>query len=275
MDLIYPKLKKTMKTSKVFEAHMKKTDVAKDPYLEKCKEIMQTYPEEIRRIFHYPDCELEFGFLGFLENYEVELPKDFTVIDLGCYQGVQSVYFKDQQQYIGVDVATPTIWRMMATDNVASYQCTIQNFIRDILPHLNLDLNKTFAICSYVPDEEARAMMRETFPYYRDVYGNEMQEKLPVIHKITNATKETHNMTQKTEKERYIGTLLKINARLSELTRTEIDALFSGRGHSSEEFSRILHEALDDGFNNGISYEANAGIDDEKTDIEDDDYERD
>lgn len=48
-----------------------------------------------------------------------------------------------------------------------------QTFVETILPKLiedGLDLNKTFAICSAVPDEEAQALVAETFPYHQVTY---------------------------------------------------------------------------------------------------------
>ena len=46
--------------------------------------------------------------------------------------------------------------------------------------HLHeLNPEKTFAVCSYVPDEQARKMVRSIFPYFRDKYCNEIYENLP------------------------------------------------------------------------------------------------
>ena len=56
---------------------------------------------------------------------------------------------------------------------------TIQEFINSDLHFLNLNMDKVFAICSYVPDEEARKMVRNTFKYYRDIYCSEIYERLP------------------------------------------------------------------------------------------------
>ena len=156
-------------------------------YEEKCRQIMTEYKEEIHRIFQYPFCDLEFDFLGFLDSYEVTLPKDFTVIDFGCYQAVQSIYFSEQKQYIGVDIAIPNEWRMRAYDNAVYYQVTIQDFIQNILPTLHLDLEKVFAISSYVPDNKARELVRNTFPYFRDIYCDEKIENLPEEQTLNDA----------------------------------------------------------------------------------------
>lgn len=42
---------------------------------------------------------------------------------------------------------------------------SIQTFIRDVFPTLGYNLDKVFAICSYVPDGNARKMVRKFFPY--------------------------------------------------------------------------------------------------------------
>lgn len=66
---------------------------------------------------------------------------------------------------------------------------TGQKFINDILPALNLDLNKTFCISSYVPDGELREnIIPDAFLYYRTVYASnfgldidEVIENLPIF----------------------------------------------------------------------------------------------
>lgn len=77
-------------------------------YEAECKRILQTYPEQMKKVFSYPDCELESDFLGFVDEYaEEQIPEDFTVIDFGCYQAVQACYFEHCKKYIGVDCAVP------------------------------------------------------------------------------------------------------------------------------------------------------------------------
>jgi hypothetical protein len=152
-------------------------------YEKECRRIMDEYPEEIKKVFSYKMCELEYDFLGFLDGYkrlQKSIPKDFTVIDLGCNQAVQAVYFKDHAGYIGVDSAIPTDIRFNVLRGTF-VQDTIQNFIAETLPTLGLDFNKVFAICSYVPDEEARALTAKTFPYHSVIYCDEvLSEKLPL-----------------------------------------------------------------------------------------------
>lgn len=147
-------------------------------YIEECKRIINTYPDQIKRIRQNPDCEIEHDFLGFLNSYyDLSIPENFTIIDFGCGYAIQSVYFKSNR-YIGIDYAVP-IESRFTFDNVTHYYMSIQNYINNILPTLNLDFNKTFAISSYVPDKEARKLIKNTFIYYRDQYCSDIEENLP------------------------------------------------------------------------------------------------
>ena len=104
------------------------------------------------------------SFMGFTEVYKSLLnivPKHFTIIDLGCCYAAQCYYFKDYKQYIGVDVLEE---ERFAIANTVHYEISIQKFIKETLPKLCLNLRECFAVCSYVPDEEATELARKTFP---------------------------------------------------------------------------------------------------------------
>lgn len=136
--------------------------------------------QEVNRLFSYEKCELEYDFIAFLDSYadlKEIVPKDYTIIDLGCYQALQGHLFRDYAGYIGVDMSIPIEYRLRQ-NNAEYYDCTIQEFIEHILPELNLDLKKAFAVCSYVPDMQAREMVRNTFPYFRDKYCDDIHEYL-------------------------------------------------------------------------------------------------
>ena len=135
--------------------------------------------QETKRLFSYPECELEYDFLGFLNSYAdlpEQIPHDWTLIDFGCYQAFQGYLFRNYAKYIGVDCGISNAWRLRQ-DNAEYHERTIQDFIAEHLHELNLE--KTFAVCSYVPDEQARKMVRSIFPYFRDKYCNEIYENLP------------------------------------------------------------------------------------------------
>lgn len=148
--------------------------------------LKQAKDTELKRVFSYENCELALSFVGFLHSYKdlsESLPEDFTIIDIGSYQAVQSEYFKDFEGYISVDLGCPESARYH-TLNSTHFEMSGQDFIKDILPALKesgLDLNKTFCICSYVPDEKLRnELIPEAFPYYRSTYaGCKTQERLP------------------------------------------------------------------------------------------------
>lgn len=141
--------------------------------------------EETNRLFSYEKCEVAPDFLGFLENYKdisERLPKDFIIIDIGCYMAFQADYYKNFKDYIGVEPQTPLKYRLRQ-NNAEYYEQTAQQFVANTLPVLienGLDLDKTFAVCSAVPDEEARKLVAETFKYYRVAYpGEDDIERFP------------------------------------------------------------------------------------------------
>lgn len=158
------------------------------PYNQLVSDLLKSIGDEGRRLFSYPDCELDCSFIGFLESYAdlKDVPKDFTVIDIGCCQAFQGDYYKEHKQYIGVDIAVP-IEQRLRQDNAEYYDGSGQDFIEKTLPELidkGLDLNKTIAICSYVPDEKLQQMVADTFPYHRVIYCDDMiSEKLPAFEK--------------------------------------------------------------------------------------------
>ena len=140
---------------------------------------------EVKRLFSWKQSEVDNEFVAFLDVYvdmRDAIPKDYAIIDLGCYQAWQANYFKEHARYIGVDSAVPSEWRLQQ-GNSEYYECSIQDFIRNSLPELvkeGLDLEHTLAICSYVPDKEARNMVCEAFPFHRVFYvGQPLREQLP------------------------------------------------------------------------------------------------
>lgn len=125
--------------------------------------------EEVERVFRDSEsasAEIDLSFLCFEESYEYVLEntdKSDIIIDLGCAYNPQCFYFKDYDKYIAVDYPLFDNVRF-DSGNVDFYIMSIQKFINEILPTLDLDLNNCVAICSAVPDEKARDLVRETFP---------------------------------------------------------------------------------------------------------------
>ena len=120
---------------------------------------------EKRRILSQDECELDVDFLGFTEVYRSLskiIPKHFTVIDFGCYLAAQCYCFGNHKKYVGVDIVDMERFSLQNTEH---YVMSIQKFIKE---HGNeYKKETTFAICSYVPDEDAVKMVREN---YRNVF---------------------------------------------------------------------------------------------------------
>jgi hypothetical protein len=97
------------------------------------------------------------------------IPKDWTVVDVGASYGAQSYLFQDHAKYIAVEpFESSDDWHFenFKADGTERYEMTAGNFIKDILPTLNLDLNKTFAIANYTPSwfgESPIELVRTTF----------------------------------------------------------------------------------------------------------------
>ena len=100
--------------------------------------------------------------MGFNDIYEILskiIPEHFTIIDLGCGYNPQCFYFTKHKKYVAVDISDCEKFK---SDNCVIYQKSIEDFIKEDISGLNLD--ETFAICSYVPMREAnREMVRKAF----------------------------------------------------------------------------------------------------------------
>ena len=130
-------------------------------------ELFEIIPkQEIKRVFSEgtAGAELDYSFLAFEDVYKSVLnfvPKGKTIIDLGCAYAPQAYYFTGYAGYIGVDIAIPEVH--FETQNMTLHEMSIQQFCKKVIDE-EWDLKKCFAICSYVPDDDARRCVRETFP---------------------------------------------------------------------------------------------------------------
>lgn len=145
---------------------------------EVCDLFKQIPKEKIVEIFKNSEtagAELDYTFLGFEEIYRIVrdyVPKDRIILDLGCGYAFQSWYFKEYPKYIGVDVLV-TERDVLHTENSEYYFMSIQNFLKEIYPDILPDKEKVFAVCSYMPDDEARKLIEETFPHCLIYYPGE------------------------------------------------------------------------------------------------------
>lgn len=138
---------------------------------QECERLLKLIPpDEVKRVLGQPDCYIDLSFLGFIEIYEnlsQIIPQHFTIVDLGCAYNTQCYYFTQHKAYIGVDVEDTIRFK---APNCELFTGTIKKFIDTQLD--TLDLDETFAICSYVPPwydhdcEFVRKTFKNIFCYY-------------------------------------------------------------------------------------------------------------
>lgn len=135
--------------------------------------------------------ELEGDFLCFDYVYKPIaeiLPKEYTVIDLGCYQAAQCYFFRDFRNYIGVDIydiySCPSYRppSRFYTDNTEHYVLSIEEWF-DEAYRKYADMDKLYFIMSYVPqyndNPEYLCNMVEncTFVYCNNIVTKGIYEK--------------------------------------------------------------------------------------------------
>lgn len=138
--------------------------------IEPC-ELFKIIPrEKIDHVFQTSQtvgAECDIQFLGFEEVYKAVtlfVPKSKIIIDFGCAYAFQSWYFRDYRKYIGVDNGV-CYSDVLETENAEFYFMSIQHFIKNTFPTLGYSLDDVFSVCSYVPDGNAREMVRNFFPH--------------------------------------------------------------------------------------------------------------
>lgn len=152
---------------------------------------------EMNRVFresYSAAAEIGPDFMCFEEPYQAAVrvaDKDSIILDLGCAYAPQAYYFSKCKHYIGVDLPMvrpehplnyPNIKpeTRFHPDNARFYIMTIQQFIQTVLPELKLDMNHVIAVCSAVPDTQARQFVIDTFPiHYVSYPGQKTYSTLP------------------------------------------------------------------------------------------------
>lgn len=152
-----------------------------EEYINECKSLIKSIgSNEIKRLFTYEEAEVDCEFLGFLDNYKdipSIVPLDFTIIDVGCYMAFQADYFKHYKSYIGIEPFVPVEFRLKQT-NAKYFLQTMQDFIKN---PCGFNIDKSFVICSAVPDFSVKKIIVENFPYFRIAYpGKDTVERLPI-----------------------------------------------------------------------------------------------
>lgn len=143
------------------------------------RELYDHFETVIREaVTHGDRMECSPDFMGFLNVYyplSKIIPKDMKVADLGCGHGAQSFYFKEHEDYIGVDAALCHV----LTDGLKEkfHNMTIYAAIRIIRIWGCQD--EYFLINSYVPDwldGNCYDFIRENFPNYYLYYPGVVNE---------------------------------------------------------------------------------------------------
>jgi hypothetical protein len=138
--------------------------------------------EELERVFRSDSAaDICVDFLCFADiyyNLSKIIPKDFTVIDIGCGYNAQSYFFKDFKKVYSV---TPFNNRRdykfeyFCAPNCTLLDMTAGRFLKEVLPTLNIDLSKSFAICNYVPNwykEKPMELVSHTFQNHYVFFPN-------------------------------------------------------------------------------------------------------
>lgn len=94
------------------------------------------------------------------------IPKDWTVIDIGCAYNAQSYLFQNHKRHITIEPEwkdSDFHFEHFQAPKTEFYAMTGQQFIKEKLETLDIDLKRTFAIVNYVPNDSCSQWVRETF----------------------------------------------------------------------------------------------------------------
>lgn len=106
-------------------------------------------PDQMRRIMGSRMVDIEPQFMGFVATYRLLallIPRDWTVVDLGCAYAPQCWYFRAHRRYVGVDLGS--LRRRFAMPNTLHLRANITDVLAVWRASNPLE---TFAICNYVP----------------------------------------------------------------------------------------------------------------------------
>lgn len=112
------------------------------------------------------DCNNMTCGCGTYYNLSRMIPKDWTVIDIGCAYNPQSYLFQAHARHIAIE----PVWRdsdfkfeYFQAPNTELLFMSGQEFILKELPRMDLDKNKTFCILNFVPSDEVNVLVRQSF----------------------------------------------------------------------------------------------------------------
>lgn len=72
-------------------------------YESECLRILKEYPEQLKPVFNWEYCELEFDFLGFIDQYYSEtVPADFTELILAVIRQYRHAISREIKNILGL-----------------------------------------------------------------------------------------------------------------------------------------------------------------------------
>lgn len=131
--------------------------------------------EERKRVLLQPMCEIGGDFMGFLEPYwclSKLIPKDWTIFDFGCCYNAQCYFFDNHKAYHAIEPIDPhgQCTELFHTENTIIHRCTTGEFLKNVFPTLNVDINKCFAIVNNVPNWYKEDSMKLVHEVFRNCY---------------------------------------------------------------------------------------------------------
>lgn len=148
--------------------------------------LNKRFPERVNKVLTQDQCDIEPGFLGFMETYRhlaKIVPKHFRIVDIGCAYGFQSYYFMGHSSYLGVDVG------LKETFGIGRFEFLNIRSIPDFLNHFN-PLNTDFCICNYVPANELdlirlRIVFKNLYMFYPEPDPKEQKRISNIMSKLS------------------------------------------------------------------------------------------
>ena len=116
--------------------------------------LQKECPEQCTRVLDQPRAQIDSTYLGFVNTYEALarlIPLDWTVVDVGCSYAAQAYYFRKHKAYIGVERRTRPLTKTFCFQNSEFVWMKGEEFVKSQRHMGQLNLDKTFAICNYVP----------------------------------------------------------------------------------------------------------------------------
>jgi len=146
-------------------------------------QYIQKHPEEADKLldWEYSELDLNYPWYGPYGYAAKVIPNDYTILDLGCYMGLQALLFQNHAGYVGVECgpATPTLSPDLITGSKI-YNAFHEADIADVIEHPEFyvedDTDAVVALCFWVPGYRTWAQtekLRQKFKYHMIFYPGE------------------------------------------------------------------------------------------------------